>query len=70
LQRLPRRRIKRAQIPGKILVQEDPGAARFAARDNACLGTLANLLGVHPQELSGFAQIECAHDLSPSILVP
>jgi hypothetical protein len=61
LQRLPRGTIERAQVRDKVLLQEHPGAAHFGPRNASCLGPIAQLLGVDPQELRGFGEAKSAH---------
>jgi len=61
LQRLPRLRIERAQVDGKVVVDEHPGAPCLGARDEAGLRTPAQFLRVHAQEGGGLGKRERLH---------
>jgi hypothetical protein len=61
LQRLPRLRIERAQVEGKVVVDENPGAPCLGARDEAGLRTPAQFLRVHAQEGGGLGKRERLH---------
>jgi len=49
----------RAEVCHKIVFEKDPGAANLCAGYSSGLGALSQLLGMHPEKGSGFAEIEC-----------
>jgi hypothetical protein len=49
---LPRLRIERTKIVGKIVLDEDPGAADLSAGDLAYLGAATELLRMATEEVS------------------
>jgi len=55
---LPLRRIERAQIRNKIVLEEHPTLSRFCAGKYASTRTPANLLRVHLEEVRGLRQRE------------
>jgi len=64
LQRLPRRRIKRAQIFGKVILDKYPALADFSGGHTACLGTAAQLFRVQLEKVGSLFKIKRLHCLS------
>jgi hypothetical protein len=56
-QRLPRRRIPRAQIRNKIVFDENPSLSRLRARELTRAGAAPHFLRVHQEERCGLVEI-------------
>ena len=61
MQRLPGTNIERAQIGGKIVIDEHPGAADLGAGDAAGLGALTEFLRVKFEKGSGVFEAKSEH---------
>jgi len=58
---LPSRRIERAQIVGKIGLDEHPALARLCGRHQAEASSTADLLRMHPKKGGGLMQSKRLH---------
>jgi hypothetical protein len=58
LQRLPPHSIQRAYVVSEIRLEEYPASAGLASRNEAVLGALSYLLGVHLQKGSRLVEIQ------------
>jgi hypothetical protein len=58
---LPALRIERAQVRGKVFIDEHPRAPGLGARNRTDLCAAAQFLGMHPEELGCFDQRERSH---------
>jgi len=58
---LPRRRVERAQIVGKIGLEEHPALARLGGRHQAEASPAAHFLRMHPKKGGSFMQSERLH---------
>jgi hypothetical protein len=68
LQRLPRSNIERAQVGGKVLLQEHPGSPDFRPWNSPRLGSLAQLFGVEAEEGRRLFKAEGTHTPAPEAL--
>lgn len=65
MQRLPRSNIKRAQVGGKVLLEEHPGSADLGPWNSPRFGPLAQLFGVQAEEGGGRLKVEGMHTAVP-----
>ena len=64
MQRLPPHSIQRAYVVSEIRLEEYPASAGLASRNEAVLGALSYLLGVHLQKGSRLVEIQRPHSTS------
>jgi hypothetical protein len=65
LQRLPGGRIERAEIGGKVLLEEDPALAGLRAREQSGARPLEHRHRVHVEECRRLREVERAHREDP-----